>query len=227
MGDYLDLLWMGLSSSILYAFIGLLVGVGVIVLLNKRHYLKREYLFLKILTKMYFVYFPIVFFLAFWFVGSLWTTMKLLEKEVTEVVLEIEEKTYPIFVKYVDESLDGFLAEESIPTNKEITSGFAAKYLDKNTSSIYQYSMGICLVTILEYMIGKDSEPEKRRQILSNGIATSILKVGFDFIKEEVKRKVLELLLILLIPIVIGFLSAMFFPSMEIIIYNKFLKPKE
>ncbi len=224
MSDYLGLLWMGLSSSILYAFIGLLVGIAVLLLLKKRHYLERAYTFLKLLTRLYFVYIPIVFFFTFWFMGSLWTTTKLFEKEVTEVIVEIENKTFPIFTNYINESIEEFLAKESIPTNKEIVSNFLANYIDKNTSSMYQYSMQICLTTMLEYMIGKDSEREKRIRILSEGVSTSLFKVGFTYLKEEVKRRVMQLLVLLLIPIIIGFFGAMSFPTLEIFIYNKFLR---
>lgn len=227
MSSYLGLVWTELSSSIWFAFVGLLIGAGVIFLFKKRKYLERPSIFLKILTKFYFIYFPFVFFFSFWFSGSLWTTAKLFENEITEVVTEIEHKTYPVFIKFMNEKVDGFLAKELLPTNSEIVSTFIDEKLDKNSSDVYQYSMKISLTTLLEYMIGKDSEREKRIKILSGGVSTSLLKVGFDVLKEEIKRKVKEVLIVFLIPIIIGFLGAMSFPAIEIFISNRFLKRKK
>jgi hypothetical protein len=227
MSSYLSLVWTELSSSICFAFVGLLIGAGVIFLLKKGKYLERQSIFLKLLTKFYFVYFPFVFFFSIWFLGSLWTTAKLFENEITEVVTEIEHETYPVFIKFMNKRVDGFLAKESLPTNGEIVSIFIDEKLDENSSNIYQYTMKVSLTTLLEYMIGKDSEREKRMKILSGGVSTSLLKVGFDFLKEEIKRNVKQVLVFLLIPIIIGFLGAMSFPAIEIFISNKFLKREE
>lgn len=222
MSDYLTLLWIGLSSSILFAFIGLFVGLGLVFLLKKRHYLERKHPFLKVVTKLYFIYFPFVFFFAFWFSGSLWTSGQLFEKEVREVIIDIEDKTYPIFIKFVNERVDAFLALQSLPTNHEIVSIFVAENVDESTSGIYQYCMKTCLTMMLEHMIGKDSEREKRREILSEGISSNLFKVGFSFLKEEVKSSIKRILMVLLIPVIIGFLGAMCFPVVEIFIFNKF-----
>lgn len=227
MNAYLELVWLQLFSSIWFALIGLLVGIGLVFILKKRKYLEREHSLLQLLTKFYFVYFPFVFLFAFWFFGSLWTTTKHLENEANKVIIDIEEKVYPIFINYVNEGVDQFLEQESLPTNDEIVSRFIEKTLDKDASGIYRYTMNVSLTTILEYMIGKDSEREKRIRILSEGVSKDLLKVGFDFIKEEVKRKGLQILLLLLIPVVVSFLGAMFFPSVEIIVYNLFFKRKE
>lgn len=227
MSSYLGLVWTELSSSIWFAFVGLMIGAGVIFLLKKGTYLERNSIFLKMLTKFYFVYFPFVFFFSFWFLGSLWITAKKFENEITEVVTEIEYETYPVFIKFMNERVDGFLAKELLPTNREIISVFIDEKLDENSSNIYQYLMGISLTTLLEHMIGKDSEREKRINILSGGVSTSLLKVGFDFLKEEIKRKVKQVLILFLIPIIIGFLGAISFPAIEIFISNKFLKREE
>jgi hypothetical protein len=227
MNGYLELIWSQLFSSIYFAIIGLLVGGGLIFLLKKRKYLERQHVLLKLLTKFYSVYFPFVFLVSFWFAGSLWTTVNLFEKEVTKVIVEIEDKTYPIFIKYVNDGVDEFLAQESLPTNDEIVSNFINETLDENAAQIYKYTMRISLTTLLEYMVGKDSEREKRIRILSEGVSKDLLKVGFDFIKKEVRVKVIQILLLFLIPIVVGFLGAMFFPTVEIIIYNLFFKEKK
>lgn len=226
MDSYLGLIWSQLFSSILFAFIGLLVGAGIIFLLNKRKYLERNHVLLKFLTKIYFVYFPFVFLFSFWFTGSLWTTTNLVENEITKVVVEVEHKIYPVFIKFVNEKVDEFLAKESLATNDEIVSRFIEEVLDQEASAIYKYTMSLSLKTLLEYMIGKDSEREKRIRILSEGMSRDLLKVGFDVIKEQVRLKAIQVLLLFLIPVVLGFFSAMFFPTLEIIIYNRFFLKK-
>lgn len=226
MDSYLELIWSQLFSSILFAFVGLLVGAGIVFLLKRRKYLERNHVLLKLLVKIYFVYFPFVFLFSFWFAGSLWTTTNLFENEITKVVTEIENKTYPVFIKFVNEEVDEFLAKESLATNDEIVSRFIAEVLDQEASAVYKYTMRLSLTTLLEYMIGKDSEREKRIRILSEGVSKDLLKVGFDVIKKEVRLKAIQILLLFLIPIVLGFLGAMFFPTVEIFIYNLFFKKR-
>lgn len=226
MQDYLKLIWMGLSSSISFAFVGLLLGIGLVTWLYKRKLLERQVPFLKVVTKLYFLYFPIVFFFTCWFGGSLYTTANLLEKELTKVVTEIEQKTYPVFVKFVDRETATMLAGLTLPSNEEIADGFIAEYLGENPSVIYQYTMKLCLVTLLEYMIGKDREEERRLDVLSKGVSIDLFQAGFDVLKQEVKRGINQLLWFLLFPIIFGFLGAMLLPTIEIFIANKYLSNK-
>lgn len=227
MGIYLEIVWLQLFSSLWFALLGLLVGFGVIFSYKKKKHLERKNGFLKILTKFYFIYYPFVFLFTFWFAGSLWTTAKLFEKEITKAVVVLENETYPVFIAYMNKEVDTFLAQESLPTNKEIVSIFIEENLDKNSSSIYRYSMEASLTTLLEFMIGEDSEREKRINFLSEGFSTSLLEVGFDFIKEKITAQVNQILMLFLIPIIFGFLIAMFFPTVEIFVSNQMLESED
>ena len=65
MNHYIDLVFLEFWTSIVYAFLGLVIGSLIVFILKKGGYLKREYLILKIITKLYFVFIPILFLVYF------------------------------------------------------------------------------------------------------------------------------------------------------------------
>lgn len=227
MNGYLQLIIGGLSAAFPYALLGLLVGIGIVWFLKKKGYLERNNLFLKVITKLYYIYIPLVFFFATWSIGSISLTIKSYEQTLQEVIVDIEQEAFPSFLAHVNRRVDHYLKENKIPSNAAIVEGFLGDYLNENTPSLYQSTMKIALTTLLEYTIGKDGEHEQRVKALAGGLSEPMYQKGFDFLKSEVSRRVNQFLFFLLFPLIIGVIGALLLPLVEIVIGVKFFGTKE
>lgn len=224
MNDYINLVFEQLSSSIGYGLLGLGIGILIIFLLKKWGYLERNYLLLKIITKFYFVLFPVGFLLYFWFVGSLWTTKSLFQEAINEVIIQVQEESYPIFAANVNDQIKNYINLDQVPSNTEIVQIYLSENSFSQESKFYQATLRYTLVKILDLTIGNDTDREKRITALSNGISASAFEYGFDYLRSQIERQIRQTFIFSLIPGTIAFISIFFFPTIEIIISNRFLK---
>lgn len=216
MKDYIDLVSYSLSSSIIYAFLGFLAGILIVYSLNHLRYLKRKTFIFQVITKTYFVWFPIIFFIYFWFVGSIWITMNLIRKTADETMIQIKDIAYPAFASDINERIEGFLKLEKIPSNAEIVDLYLEENTNENQIRIYRYILRMSLIKILEITLGKDNEEEVRASALSMGISKTFVDAWVGKIQEEINKRIKGVLIVLLISITCLFLLALSFPALEI-----------
>ena len=227
MNDYLELVYSGLSASIGYAVVGLLAGGIIVFLLHRAGYLKRENLIWRLIARLHYVLFPVVFCLYFWLAGSLWTTVSVFRDTLEEVIAHIEKEQYPIFASYVNQQIKESTNLDDLPSNNEIASQFLSDNEVEGESNFYQYTLKLALVKILDLTIGDGSDREKRIEALSNGISTEIFEAGFNILRDELNRQLSMFLWLLLIPGTIVFMGYLLYSFFEIGIYYIINKNKE
>lgn len=226
MNHYIDLVFLEFWNSIIYAFLGLVIGSLIVFFLKKVGYLKREYLILKIITKLYFVFIPILFLIYFWGAGAAWKTGNIAIKSIDEVMIELQEKMYPIFADYINTEIKKTIHLDEIPSNEAIVKQFLGDNLTNEESSLYRTTLHISLKKILDITVGDDIDKEKRVAALSNISSGKALEYGFDKIKSELHKQIRQYLAIFLIPLTLIFLGSLLVIAIEILISIRYLNKK-
>jgi len=218
MSDYLWLLLAGLQSSILYGLLGLIVGIVLIVLLKKKNFLERSNSFLNLFVKLYYVIFPIAFFLLFWFTGSLLHTKKQVTIAADEALEQAKTEVYPQFVVHINKLLAQYTGKDNFPSNDEIVNYFLIEHKQYTGAKAYNYVLKLVLKTTLKFTLGEGEERETNIRSMSDGVTTSIFEKKFDVIKSVVHKQINRFSAPFFIPVIFAFLSMMFVPVIEILI---------
>ena len=147
MADYISLLLSGLSSSFSYAFLGLLIGIIVVIALKKLKLLDRGHIVLKIVVKFWYLLIPFAFFLFLWFSGSILYTKKQLTLAIDHAFEQAKEELYPQLSAFIDENIHDYIERQELPSNKEIVNYFFAKSTTQANSGIAKYSLKLVSIT--------------------------------------------------------------------------------
>lgn len=221
--EYTQLILSGLKSSIFYAFLGALIGLLIVILLNKLGYLKREHSFLKVITKLYYVIFPIVFFFFFWFTGSLWQTKMQVEETVDTVLEAIKMDIAPSFEAFLNQKLQEYIAVDELPPNEEIVQFFLNENTEYLGTNIFNYVLKSGLNLLLETVIGTGMDRVKAIE----GASVSILGPPFEVLKMQLHTLINRYAVPFFIPIFLLFFSAMLLPTIEICWANRKINLEE
>jgi len=214
-----------LWGSIEYFFLGLLVGILIIFLLRKGGYLKREHDFMKVIVSLYYLYFPIVFALMFWFTGTILEVRAETHKAVDKVFLYMADHGSRELKAFFDTNVDAYLSETELPSNKQMAIDFVESEYLKNQYYIFKQTLRITIETLLDYTIGDATNPQKRIKALTDGVSVSIFQAALSPIKKSVIMDLDMIFGVFLIPIIFGFFGAMSLPSLEIA-YAAYLRRK-
>lgn len=220
MNNYTDLFLAELLTSIGYAFLGLAVGSIIVYVLYKVGYLKRDFFILKIITKLYFIFIPILFLVYFWIAGTVMEVKGMILKEIDEVTVELKKELYPTFANSINEQVKTFIKLDKIPSNQELIEQFLTEINANDKSSVYQISLSIMLEKILDVAIGDNIGREVRVKALTDLSSKKAFDYGFDKIQSEVNRQVAQFTGLFLAPMTIIFFISILLIKFEIIISN-------
>jgi hypothetical protein len=228
MEEYISFILFGLRHAVNFAVGGLLGGILIVLALHFTGSLKREHIVLKILTKLYYLYFPLLFFFALWAAGSAYITTSTFNRLVLEVVDFVEEKMAVELAKSIDAEVENYLKLDELPSNEALVDQFLETEEDyQNENSIYRYILRNSLIKTLDYSIGKTEEDRAaRRAALSAGVAQKVSDIGFSLIRKELERVYSQILGFLLLPIGAGFIIALILPFIEIILSLNYRKKR-
>ncbi len=223
MSVYTGLILGELWSSLAYAFLGLIIGSLIVFILYKVKYLKREYLILKIITKLYFVFLPILFLAYFWFAGSTWKTGNLIIESVNERITELQERLYKDFAVYVNEEIQRTIHLDEIPSNEVIVERFLLASSTSEEDNIYKKTLNITLKKVLDVVVGDDLGREKRIAALSDMSSKKAFEYVFDTIKPQLHRQIRQFLALFLAPLTLIFLVSLIIITIEIFVSVRYL----
>ena len=173
----LEVFWKTLPKAILFSllffFLGLVLGVVMLVWLHKKQLLKRETPALKILNYIYYLYIPLLFGLSL-LVVSLAYNIKKFTYEMVEVALqEAKKETLPDFERYVGQEIENITGKPPL-SNEEIVDA----YLQRNAARANNSATRLILKKALDYSLGKGKERDKK--------LTKIKKTGGKFLANQV-----------------------------------------
>ena len=90
-----------IQAILLYGTAGLVVGIILMILANKKGLLKRDNILLKILVVVYFVYIPVVIAYTSGAFGALYTAEEFTREQVHKKVTPLTKSTFPAYQMFL------------------------------------------------------------------------------------------------------------------------------
>lgn len=212
LSEILGYLW----GSIEFLFIGLFMGITIIYLLRRGGYLKRDNDIIKIIVGLYYLYFPIVFALVFWFGGTILKGRAQALKAVDEVHLYMAEEGSRELKAFFDTHVEAYLNKPALPSNKQMATDFVESEYLQNQYYIFKQVLRLTVEFLLDKTIGDMTNPQQRIKVLTDGVSVSIFAAALSPIKQLVTTDIDMIFMFFLIPVIFSFFGAMLLPSLEI-----------
>lgn len=199
-----DHFFSSIGAAVSWWFLGVLIGVGIVIFLKKKGVLSRENKVLKFFTYTYYLGIP--FFIGL-FTGN-YGVIRNVEQEAifstTELISSIEKETYPAFHHYVTETFDSIpldLTKEEFIDNFLGTQDSEGGFVE---NEIVSYVLDYSLDYAAEKVMTKTSEAVH----LDSEIFSATVKAMANGDMDEIHHD----LYLLLEDVVGSFVSSMFSP---------------
>ena len=142
-----DVIWSGIFGSLGYGFLGYLVAIILLIILNIRGLLKREKIISKILVVTYWIFIPIVFAFGFTLICALNYAKNSTIKTADATITQFEKNTVPAFREFLLEKTERLSTETIIPSNEELVNQYIE---DDSTSSNFDWIKKNTLIWFLD-----------------------------------------------------------------------------
>lgn len=215
----------GIFGALLWGMLGYFIGLGIILFLFAKGWLKRENPAGKFFVVTYWVFIPVIFAFGFTILKATFSAKALALETADEVVEQFETRSYPMFKEYVSDNLDEL--KISMPSNDEL----ATKFL-KESSLGDNWVTHEIMVLFLDIVEGKaessvantvDMEQESVHavRLMETGSLDAIYHDAFGMLKRKAHGIVSGIFApYIWIPLII-WIGLMIFPVVEMIWYGK------
>lgn len=211
---YVDLIIQNLTTGLMAGMIGVFIAITILVVLQKKGYLEREHVLLKILTKFYYVLLPLTFFFSFLLFGSVFETRNMVVNEVGKVLTDLEAIYSERLVKDLHDNYDQYWASlDTLPSSEAIATAFLEKE-QQQEATIYDALLKEAIIYTLDNI-------EDLGKKISEGALLTTMKGVFGVVEQQINKKIDQIFTFLFLPSIALFFAGIALPFVEIMLYNK------
>lgn len=224
-----DVIWSGIFGSLGYGFLGYVIAIFLLIILNVRGLLKRKKIISKIIIVTYWIFIPVIFAFGFTFISALNYAKESSIKTADATLIQFKKNTVPAFREFLSEKTEHLSTETIIPSNEDLVN----QYIDNDsTSSNYDWVKKNALVWFLDFVeeeaidhissqTGFKNEDINKFRLYNHDSINSLFHKSFDKLKNAEHRWVNALFKPYYILVAIYWTALMLFPIIEIILARK------
>ncbi len=183
--DVFQLILKELWSSISWGFLGFLITLFILALLNKKKWIGTSSNLQKIKLIAYYLFFPLAIAFASWFYKAVSAAHHQVELSVKYTVESVEDIVYKEFHTYITSTIEAYGDQLVIPTNDEIVFSFLKE--DSTSGWIKRKALHWSLVELLEYL-EKEAMEQTGVKVENHHLTIAVLKDDKNFIHVPFKK---------------------------------------
>ncbi|HAS44957.1 MAG TPA: hypothetical protein DCS93_31035 [Microscillaceae bacterium] len=202
-----------LLTTLLFFFLGLILGSLLLVWLHKKQWLKRAHPFLKIINFIYYLYIPLLFGMALG-LFTLTSKIKAYSFEAVGISLnEVKQTQLPQFEQYVGSEIEKITGNPPL-SNEQIVDS----YLKQNPTKVNPSLIRYILIKVLDYTLEQGTTRAQKLEKIKQEGGKFLANQTFQVVKKAIELEMKKWFKLLYVVIGLGFFIGLIIPTIEIYI---------